>query len=218
MVLAISSFSYICIGVITGVGLLILLGRIIAAQINIRKTARKMIKTGFDFEHDVNTEKNILFFCHKGKRISIDFAGDDVFEPYFANEQGEKVDILPQINCEVFIDKLLPTSVLPDKAYRVMVRKTLLKQDDAGAAHPLTLLIHFCPAQNDIRVWTIIDDIYKRDCFYNKVRMFVLKNPLLGTLYLPVKQLKKAKKGDKISLISKVEEVGEAFRLSYVQA
>lgn len=180
------------------------------AFVHYRGMAEKARAKGFAFEKDVNTEKIKLFYCYIGKYVTIDFAGDEVRAPYFVNERGTEIDIFLDINCEVFVGGLMPDSMIPSKAYRLTVDKTCLKHNDDGTTYnPQTLQVFFRPAKNDVSQWTVAK-VEKSD--------LILEHPLMGKLRVPKRFKKNAEIGQNITLISKVTEFAQSYRLEYETA
>ncbi len=177
------------------------------SAIRIRKAARLLLEKGFSFEKDVNTEKIKLFYCYRGKFVTVDCDGDDVRAPYFMNENGTEIYLLSGVEREILIGGLTPDSMVPNKAYRVAVTKTGLKHNDDGTTcMPHTLQVFFRPAKNDVSQWTVAE-VEKRD--------LVLEHPLMGKLRVPKRFKKDAQAGQPITLISEVTEIGNNYRLMY---
>ena len=177
------------------------------AFVYFRGMAEKAREKGCAFEKDVNMEKIKLFYCYRGKFVTVDCDGDDVRAPYFTNENGTEICLLSEVEREIFIGGLTPDSMVPNKAYRLAVDKTCLKHNDDGTTYtPNTLQVFFQPAKNDISNWTVTE-IEKRD--------LILEHPLMGKLRVPKRFNKDAQIGQMMTLISEVTEIGNSYRLEY---
>lgn len=204
------STTMLYIGAVSAVVFVVLFIFCLTSVSRIRKAARQLLEKGFAFEEDVNTEKIKLFYCYRGKFVTVDCDGDDVRAPYFVNECGIEVDIFPDIRREVFVGGLMPDSMIPSKAYRLAIDKTCLKHNDDGTTYnPQTLQVFFRPAKNDVSQWTVAK-VEKSD--------LILEHPLMGKLRVPKRFKKNAEIGQNITLISKVTEFAQSYRLEYETA
>lgn len=192
---------------ILSVVLAVILWHILAKEIRLRKKARKMLKAGLQFKQDIITGKTKLFYCYRGKFLSLDCDGDEIYVPYFVNERGKETTVLPEIRREFYIAPLTSDSMLPDNAYRSTVDKVCLKQNGGGAPYmPMTLQVYFKPANDDISTWSIIK--------VEKANL-VLEHPQMGMLCVPKHFRKNAKIGEEITLISKVSKTAKCYQIKY---
>ncbi len=176
--------------------------------VQIRKKKHEMIEKGFSLKKEIDKENIKLYFCYKGKFISVDFSGDEVRAPYFINEKGNEINILNNIERELLFGRLTQSSQVPSHAYRVVIQNVYVQHDENGDARISSILrVLFKPVNNDISVWSVIE-------LTN--RTVLLRHPLMGTLQLPKRQRDCLKVGQEVMLRSSVTEIDDkTFNLMY---
>lgn len=159
-----------------------------------RKHIRDILKKGAEFLE--KSRDVVIYYNHHGKFCSIDFAGDDIRQPYLMDEYGKEFTPFSDIEWELCPDSLLARSIVPSKAYRLIPIEVQIKHyGDGTVYYPITLQLHFRPIENAISKW-IVTQV--------KRKSFTVEHPLMGILTLSKLPKQKIILGQKILLISRV--------------